>query len=116
MVMVPSWYEPCGLPELKSMRYGDIPIVSKVGGLVDTVENYQTRRGQGTGFVFDKYDSRDMLVAIVRAIENHKQRNDWLTLVRRAMQMSFSWEIPAQKYIKLYRQAEAYKKINGNNR
>lgn len=114
MIMVPSWYEPCGLPQLKSMRYGAIPIVSKVGGLADTVENYQTRQGLGTGFVFEKYDSRDMLVAIVRAIENHKHRHIWLTLVRRAMQMSFSWEIPAQKYVKLYRHAQAYKEKNGN--
>lgn len=110
MVMVPSWYEPCGLPQLKSMRYGAIPIVSKVGGLVDTVDNFQTRTGQGTGFVFSKYDSRDMLVAIIRAIENHKHRDTWLRLVRRTMQKSFSWEIPARKYLKLYRQAIAIKK------
>lgn len=91
------------------MRYGAIPIVSKVGGLVDTVDNFQTRTGQGTGFVFEKYDSRDMLVAIVRAIENHKHRDTWLRLVRRAMQKSFSWEIPARKYLKLYHQAISIK-------
>lgn len=103
--LLPSRYEPCGIGQLKSMRYGAIPVVHKVGGLADTVDNYQTRSGRGNGFVFEKYDSRDMLVAIVRALENHKHRNSWLGLVRQAMQKSFSWELPAGKYIELFQTA-----------
>ncbi|MGB0757585.1 MAG: glycogen synthase [Patescibacteria group bacterium] len=103
--IMPSRFEPCGLGQLKSLRYGAIPVVHKVGGLADTIQNFNTRRGTGNGFVFSTYDSRDMLVALTRAIENHKHRNTWLHLVRHAMQQSFSWEIPAQKYTKLFQKA-----------
>lgn len=110
MLIMPSRYEPCGLPQLKSLRYGAIPIVHKVGGLADTVENFKTRANTGTGFVFEEYDSHDLLVAVVRALENHKHRDVWLALVRRAMQQSFSWVIPAKKYSELFYRALHAKK------
>lgn len=103
--IMPSRFEPCGLGQLKSLRYGAIPVVHKVGGLADTIQNFNTRRGTGNGFVFSTYDSRDMLVSLTRAIENHKHRSTWLHLVRKAMQQSFSWEIPAQKYVTLFKKA-----------
>jgi len=103
--LLPSRFEPCGLAQLKSLRYGAIPVVHAVGGLVDTISDYNPKTGRGNGFVFKKYDSRDLLIAITRAIVNHRHRESWLKLVRQAMQQSFSWEIPAQKYTMLFRRA-----------
>ncbi len=103
--LLPSRFEPCGLAQLKSLRYGAIPVVHAVGGLVDTISDYNPRTGRGNGFVFKKYDSRDLLIAITRAIVNHRHRESWLKMVRRGMQQSFSWEIPAEKYILLFRKA-----------
>lgn len=103
--LLPSRFEPCGLAQLKSLRYGAIPVVHAVGGLVDTISDYNPRTGRGNGFVFKKYDSRDLLIAITRAIVNHRHRESWLKMVRRGMQQSFSWEIPAEKYVLLFRKA-----------
>ncbi len=103
--LLPSRFEPCGLAQLKSLRYGAIPVVHAVGGLVDTISDYNPRNNKGNGFVFKKYDSRDLLIAITRAIVNHRHRESWLKMVRQAMQQSFSWEIPAEKYLLLFRKA-----------
>jgi starch synthase len=108
--LLPSRFEPCGLAQLKSLRYGAIPVVHAVGGLVDTISDYNPRTGRGNGFVFKKYDSRDLLIAITRAIVNHRHRESWLKMVRLGMQQSFSWEIPAEKYILLFRRALRTKK------
>lgn len=107
--LLPSRYEPCGIGQLKSLRYGAVPVVHAVGGLADTITDYNPRTGKGNGFMFKMYDSRDMLIAIIRAIENHRHRDCWLSLVRRAMRQSFSWEIPARKYLQLFRRALKYK-------
>jgi starch synthase len=103
--ILPSHYEPCGINQLIAMRYGCIPIVHEVGGLYDTVTNYNPATGSGTGFTFRQNDELNFYGAIVRAIENYKRRDDWQELVVRAMEVSSSWEIPAKKYIKLYRKA-----------
>ncbi len=107
--LLPSRFEPCGLAQLKSLRYGAVPVVHAVGGLVDTISNYSPRTGQGNGFTFKQYDSRDLLLAIGRAVENHQHRDSWLKLVRHAMRQSFSWELPAQKYVLLFKKALRYK-------
>ncbi len=103
--LLPSRFEPCGLAQMKSLRYGTIPVVHAVGGLVDTIIDFNPKTNKGNGFVFTRYDSRDLLIAITRAVENHKHRDTWLRLVRKAMQQSFSWEIPAQKYVLLFKKA-----------
>lgn len=103
--LLPSRFEPCGLAQLKSLRYGAIPVVHEVGGLADTISNYNPKTKRGNGFVFKPYDSRDLLLAIGRAVENHQHRDAWLSLVRHAMRQSFSWELPAQKYVLLFRKA-----------
>jgi starch synthase len=103
--ILPSRFEPCGLAQLKSLRYGAIPVVHAVGGLADTISDFNSKTGRGNGFIFKKYDSRDLLVAITRAVVNHRHRESWLKLVRTGMQQSFSWEIPAQKYVTLFRKA-----------
>jgi len=103
--LLPSVYEPCGINQLIAMRYGCIPIVRAVGGLYDTVENFNPETKRGTGFTFEGDDENQFFAAIVRALENYKHKNAWLALVRRAMKQSSSWEIPAKKYWELYKKA-----------
>jgi len=101
--LLPSRFEPCGLAQLKSLRYGAIPIVHAVGGLADTITDFSPKTHKGNGFVFKRYKAEDLLIAVTRALENHKHRDTWLRLVRHAMRQSFSWEIPAKKYVTLLR-------------
>lgn len=106
--LLPSRFEPCGLAQLKSLRYGAIPVVHAVGGLADTISDYNPKTESGNGFVFKAYDPYDLLAAITRALENHKHRDKWLKLVRRGMRQSYDWKIPARKYIKLFRKTIKY--------
>ena len=108
MFLMPSRFEPCGIGQLISLRYGSVPIVHAVGGLVDTITDFNPKTRHGNGFVFRKYDSRDLLVAITRALVNFKYDDAWRDLVGRGMQQSYSWEIPAKKYVKLFRLALRY--------
>ncbi|MEI7498234.1 MAG: glycogen/starch synthase [Candidatus Falkowbacteria bacterium] len=103
--LLPSHQEPCGINQLKAMRYGCIPIVRRVGGLHDTVKNYNPKLQNGTGFTFNQFDVWGLYEAIIRALESSKYKNEWRNLVVRAMKQSNSWELPAQKYITLYRKA-----------
>lgn len=103
MFLMPSRFEPCGLGQLISLRYGSVPIVRAVGGLASTITDFNLRTGKGNGFVFTSYDSRDLLVAIIRAMEVYKARDAWTSLVKDGMRLSFSWDIPARKYIHLFR-------------
>jgi len=105
MFLMPSRFEPCGLGQMISLRYGSIPIVRETGGLSDTITNYNPRTGNGNGFVFKTYDPNDLLVAIVRALETYRYKDQWLSLARKGMQESFSWEVPAKKYVILYKKA-----------
>jgi len=113
MALLPSRFEPCGLVQMISSRYGAVPIVRDIGGLSDTVTNYNPRTGRGDGFEFKRYDSRDLLVAITRAITIYEHEDEWKKLVSHVMQRSTSWEIPATKYVDLYRKAIRLKKQNG---
>jgi len=108
--LLPSHHEPCGINQLIAMRYGCVPIVRKVGGLQDTVTNYNPATKKGTGFSFERFDVFDFYGAVIRALENFKYKQEFRDIMIRAMQESNSWEIPAKKYVDLY-----YKiiKING---
>lgn len=106
LFLMPSRYEPCGISQLISMRYGSIPIVHETGGLSDTISNYNPRTGKGTGFVFRAYTSGDFLVALTRAYVNFAYPKVWEGLMRQAMRSSFSWELPAKKYVSLYHIAQ----------
>ena len=108
--LLPSHYEPCGINQLIAMRYGCIPIVRKVGGLHDTVQNYNPANNSGTGFTFSRFNEFSLFGAIVRALEDYLHKDKFLKVVKRVMRQSNSWEIPAKKYLKLYRIAI---KING---
>jgi len=103
--LMPSRYEPCGISQMKSLRYGSIPIVHQTGGLADTITDFNPRTGVGTGFVFQTYQGADLLMALTRAIETYKYPRVWEHLTWQAMRQSFSWELPAKKYVQLYRQA-----------
>jgi starch synthase len=84
------------------MRYGCIPVVREIGGLYDTVENFNPALKQGTGFTFKSDDPNIFYAAIIRALENYKHKAVWKNLVKRVMKQSNSWEIPAKKYVELY--------------
>lgn len=101
--LMPSRFEPCGLGQLISLRYGSIPVVHATGGLVDTIQDYSVRTNKGNGFVFKTYDSRDLLVTITRAVVNFRYPAQWRKLVEQGMHQSFSWQLPASKYLIIYR-------------
>jgi len=102
---MPSRYEPCGLNQLYSLRYGTIPVVRETGGLADTIQDYEPESCGGTGFVFRNYNSQEMLGAIKRALSLFQDRISWEKLMIRAMEEDFSWEKSAEKYIHLYQKA-----------
>ncbi|MCM8813306.1 MAG: glycogen synthase GlgA [Candidatus Omnitrophica bacterium] len=101
--LMPSRYEPCGLGQLISLRFGTLPIVRSTGGLADTIEDYDPFRGQGTGFVFDAYQSGALLEAVKRALCVYRQPARWKALMQRGMRADFSWEKSAGAYARLYR-------------
>ncbi len=103
MFLMPSRYEPCGLNQLYSLRYGTVPIVRATGGLDDTIEDYVASTGEGTGFKFSDYQSQAMLRAVQRAVHTFADRAAWRKLMRNGMAKDFSWETSARKYIQLYR-------------
>jgi starch synthase len=101
LFLMPSRFEPCGLNQLYSLRYGTVPVVRRVGGLADTVEDFDGWR-KGTGFVFDEYDPRAMLQALKRAKELFRDRRAWNAMIRRGMGQDFSWDRSAARYEALY--------------
>jgi len=103
MFLMPSRYEPCGLNQIYSLRYGTIPIVRATGGLDDTIEDVNLAAGSGTGFKFKNYTSSDMLKAIQRAVHAFADQTAWRKLMRNGMGKDFSWEASARKYVQLYR-------------
>lgn len=106
--MMPSRYEPCGLNQMYSLRYGSLPIVHRTGGLADTVENYNQETGDGTGFMFDDPTPRALYNTIGWAVWAWYNRKEHITLMRlKAMQSAFSWEKSAGEYIALYSHALA---------
>ena len=106
LFLMPSRFEPCGLGQMIALRYGTIPIVHKTGGLADTITNYDPSKKRGNGFVFTKYESKDLLAAITRALGAFKYRDRWSKLMQFGMSQSYSWELPAKQYIKLFRLAQ----------
>jgi len=105
MFLMPSKFEPCGLGQMISCRYGTIPIVRETGGLADTVIDFDRHIERGTGFVFKKTSTEDMISAIKRSIDAYKDKKKWNRIVRRAMEQDFSWTNSAEEYVKLYNKA-----------
>jgi starch synthase len=102
LFLMPSRFEPCGLGQMISMKYGTVPLVRRTGGLADTVENLSPDGKKGTGFVFEEYRGRELLATLKRAVEAYAQPKLWADLVGRAMKEDFSWDASARKYLEVY--------------
>jgi starch synthase len=103
---MPSLFEPCGLNQIYSMKYGTLPIVRATGGLNDTVENYNQLNGEGTGFKFWEASAKAVFNTVKWALETYQFRKPHLKkLIKKAMMENFSWEVSAKEYIKLYKKA-----------
>ena len=102
MFLMPSRYEPSGLGQLISMRYGTIPIVRKTGGLSDTVTEFDPGTSQGTGFVFSEYTAGALTETAKRALNLYKDKTRWKKLVKNAMSYDSSWDRSSKEYIELY--------------
>ena len=106
--IMPSLYEPCGLNQIYSMKYGTLPIVRAVGGLKDTVEQYDESKGTGTGFIFYSLEPRAIYYTVGWAVSTYFDRpNHMASMIHQAMKTCFSWENSAREYEKLYKKAIA---------
>jgi starch synthase len=105
MFLMPSRYEPCGLNQLYSLKYGTVPIVRAVGGLDDTIEDETSKPGTGTGFKFSDYETGAMLKAIEQAVATYHRPETWSPMVERCMAQDFSWDKSAEVYLGLYEKA-----------
>lgn len=100
--LMPSRYEPCGLGQLISFRFGTVPLVRETGGLADTVEDFDPKTAKGTGFVFKEYETKALLKALDRALGVYQNPKLWLPLMQNGMKNDFSWRASAKKYVELY--------------
>lgn len=103
LFLMPSRYEPCGLNQMYSLRYGCVPLVRATGGLADTVEAWNGERASGTGFVFQEFTSEALFQALSQALEIWQDQQAWDKLVQNGMAQDFSWEQQAAHYVELYR-------------
>ncbi len=102
MILVPSYYEPCGLGQIIALRYGTVPIVRATGGLADTISEFDPATGKGNGFAFQQYSETALLASIEKALQVYKNEKNWKKLIQNAMESDFSWRASAQKYVQLY--------------
>ena len=107
MFLMPSRYEPCGLNQIYSMKYGTVPVVRATGGLDDTVEAFDGKNG--TGFKFSDYSSAALLAAIRQAIETYRQPKVWQRLMLNGMRKDFSWGTSAKQYVKIFQDVKRLK-------
>jgi starch synthase len=105
MFLMPSRYEPCGLNQIYSLKYGTVPIVRATGGLDDTIEPWDARTGRGTGFKFSDYTGEALLATIKQALLAYRDPSSWQTLMRNGMGRDFSWGASAREYGKIYDRA-----------
>jgi starch synthase len=113
LFLMPSRYEPCGLNQMYSLRYGTVPIVRKTGGLADTVEPFDPSTGEGTGFVFEHYTPEGLRWATELALEVYRDPAAWLRIVTAGMSRDFSWEKQARRYSELYDRLVAREGVPG---
>ena len=102
MFLMPSRYEPCGLNQIYSLKYGTVPIVRATGGLDDTIEPWDARTGKGTGFKFTEYIGESLLLTIKQALQAFSDQTSWQVLMRNGMNKDFSWNASAREYGKIY--------------
>lgn len=100
--LMPSKYEPCGLTQMYSMRYGTVPVVRATGGLADTVQEFDSSSGVGTGFRFSEYEPAAFRDAVLHAVHTWSDRKTWKTIMRNGMKSDFSWTRSARQYVNAY--------------
>jgi starch synthase len=111
MFLMPSRFEPCGLGQIISLRYGTIPVVRATGGLAETVIDYDRDNKNGNGFSFTGFSVTEFENTLQRAIHVYGKPEEWNTLVLRALKSDFSWRGPCLKYIEIYEEAVKRKKL-----
>jgi starch synthase len=102
MFLMPSRYEPCGLNQIYSLKYGTVPIVRATGGLDDTIEPWNPSTEKGTGFKFTSYSSSALLASVQEALQAFQNKAGWIKLMINGMSKDFSWSASAKEYARLY--------------
>lgn len=100
--LMPSLYEPCGLSQMISMRYGNLPLAHAVGGLKDTIDDYSKQADEGTGFLFKEATSKALRQTMQKSLKLYKNRDVWEKMQINAMKKNFSWSISAREYLSAY--------------
>ena len=108
LFLMPSRFEPCGLNQMYSLRYGTLPLVRATGGLADTVRNLDPATGEGTGFSFVEYSPQALLGTLRWALSIYQNRDLWRRMQVAGMQQDFSWEASAREYVKVYERRRAW--------
>ena len=106
MFLMPSRYEPCGLNQIYSLRYGTVPVVRATGGLDDTIQNFDPKTEQGTGFKFEEYSGTALLATVRAALRAYRVPKSWRTLQLNGMSKDFSWKASAAAYVTVYEAAK----------
>ena len=107
MFLMPSRYEPCGLNQMYSLKYGTVPIVRKTGGLADTVQLYDPKTREGDGFVFEHYTEAGLRWALETALDLYPDREVWQRIMVNGMSKDYSWTKQALEYVELYERMRA---------
>ncbi|MCG6982847.1 MAG: glycogen synthase GlgA [Deltaproteobacteria bacterium] len=108
--LMPSRYEPCGLNQIYSLRYGTVPIVRATGGLYDTIKPFSPATGEGVGFSFDRYEADSFWHAFMEALHFFEQPETWQQIMQNGMSADFSWQSSARQYLELYEKTLAEKR------
>ncbi|HYL16923.1 MAG TPA: glycogen synthase GlgA [Terriglobales bacterium] len=112
MFLMPSKYEPCGLNQIYSLKYGTVPVVRATGGLDDTIEPWDARTGRGTGFKFSEYNGEALLATIRQALLAYRDQTSWQVLMRNGMAKDFSWNASAKEYVRVYERVRQLRAAN----
>ena len=113
MFLMPSRYEPCGLNQIYSLKYGTVPIVRATGGLDDTIDPWDARTGKGTGFKFSEYSGESLLLTIKSALQAFRDEASWQVLMKNGMSRDFSWGASAKEYVKVYERVRQVRATTG---
>jgi starch synthase len=111
LFLMPSRYEPCGLNQIYSLKYGTPPIVRATGGLDDTVENWNPDTQQGTGFKFSTYDAHSLMATLRWALRTYRYKDSWRQLMLKGMSRNFSWDRSAEQYEQVYERVRATRRF-----
>jgi starch synthase len=104
MFLMPSRYEPCGLNQMISLKYGTVPVVRATGGLDDTIQDFGDDPARGNGFKFEEYSGKALLEKIEEAVSVYQDKETWQMLQKRGMLQDFSWNFAASQYVRIYDQ------------